>query len=134
MRFSTLGLVVTFTLGILRAPPTAPLASFAQQPQGKVPWIGFLAETLSGQARRIEALRAGLRDRGYVEGKNIVIEFRSAEGNYDRLPELAAELARLKVDVLVAFGSKAVLAAKRASPARSLAALGSGLLTVLVSQ
>ena len=95
----------------------APLTSFAQQPQGKIPRIGFLiAETLSGQASRVEALRAGLRDRGYAEGKNIAIEVRSADGMYDRLPELAGELARLKVDVLVAFGSKAVLAAKRATP------------------
>jgi putative ABC transport system substrate-binding protein len=94
----------------------APLASFAQQPQEKVPRIGFLiAETLSGQASRVEALRAGLRDRGYVEGKNIAIEFRLAEGNYDRLPELAAELARLKVDVLVTFGIKALVAAKGAT-------------------
>ncbi len=116
MRLRTLGLVVTFALGIPLAPPAAPLASFAQQPQGKGPRIGFLiSETLSGQAGRVEALRTSLRDRGYVEGKNIAIEFRSAEGNYDRLPELAVELARLKVDVLVAFGSKAVLAAKRAT-------------------
>ena len=94
----------------------APLASFAQQPQGKVPRIGFLiSETLSGQASRVEALRAGLRDRGYVEGKNIAIEFRSAEGKYDRLPALAAELTRLTVDVVVAFGIKAVVAAKNAT-------------------
>jgi putative ABC transport system substrate-binding protein len=94
----------------------APLAVLAQQ--GKIPRIGFLiSETLSGQANRnrIEALRAGLRELGYVEGKNIVIEFRSADGNYERLSELAAELVRLKVDVLVAFGSKAVLAAKGAT-------------------
>ena len=92
----------------------APLVSWAQRP--KVPWVGFLIpETPSGQASRIEALRAGLRDHGYVEGKNIVIEIRSADGNYDRLPELAAELASLKVDVIVAFGTKAVSAAKRAT-------------------
>ena len=111
MRLGSIALLVTFGLVLL----AAPLAVEAQQP-GKVPRIGFLiAETLSGQASRVEALRAGLRDRGYVEGKSIAIEFRSADGNYDRLPELAAELARLKVDVLVAFGSKAVLAAKRAT-------------------
>ena len=52
---------------------------------------------------------------GYVEGKNIAIEIRSADGNYDRLPGLAAELASLKVDVIVAFGTKAVSAAKRAT-------------------
>jgi putative ABC transport system substrate-binding protein len=92
-----------------------PLASFAQQP-GQVPRIGFLiSETLSGTSSRVEALRAGLRNFGYVEGKNIAIEYRPADGNYNRLPELAAELVRLKVDVLVAFGSKAVLAAKAAT-------------------
>ena len=91
-----------------------PLASFAQEHSAKIARIGFLiAEPLSGQASRAESLRAGLRDLGYIEGKNITIEIRSADGHYDRLPELAAELARLKVDVLVAFGAKAVLAAKR---------------------
>ncbi|HZY31029.1 MAG TPA: ABC transporter substrate-binding protein [Candidatus Methylomirabilis sp.] len=104
MRFRSIVLIATLALGIPLAPPAAPLASFAQQPQGKIPRIGFLiAETLSGQASRVEALRAGLRDLGYVEGKGIAIEVRSADGNYDRLPELAAELTRLKVDVLVAF-------------------------------
>lgn len=103
-------------MALLAGALAAPLASFAQQPQEKVPRIGFLiAETLSGQASRVEALRAGLRERGYVEGKNIAIEFRLAEGNYDRLPELAAELARLKVDVLVTFGIKALVAAKGAT-------------------
>jgi len=92
-----------------------PLAAFAQQPM-RINRIGFLlAETISGQASRVEALRAGLRDFGYVEGKNIVIEVRSAEGSYDRLPELAAELVRLKLDVLVAFGAKAVEACRRAT-------------------
>ena len=107
-----LTLVVTLALALF----AAPLAAFAQQPQEKVPRIGFLiAETLSGQASRVEALRAGLRDRGYVEGQTIAIEVRSADGNYARLPKLAAELARLKVDVLVAFGIKAVVAAKHAT-------------------
>ena len=104
-----------FVLALGVSALAAPLVSFAQQ-QRKVPRIGFLmSETLFAQESRIEALRAGLRDRGYVEGKNIVIEIRSAEGNYDRLPELAAELASLKVDVMVAFGEKAVSAAKRAT-------------------
>jgi putative ABC transport system substrate-binding protein len=93
----------------------APLASLAQQ-SGKVPRIGLLIpETPSVEASRIEALRAGLRDRGYVEGSNMAIELRSAEGNYDRLSELAAELAKLKVDVIVAFGTKAVSAAQHAT-------------------
>ena len=92
-----------------------PLVSFGQQ-TGKVPRIGLLmSETLPAQASRVEALRIGLRDHGYVEGKNIAIEMRSAGGDYDRLPELAAELAKLKVDVIVAFGGKAGAAAKRAT-------------------
>jgi putative ABC transport system substrate-binding protein len=103
-------------LALLAGALVAPLAAFAQQAQGTAPRIGFLiSETLSGQASRVEALRAGLRDRGYVEGESIAIEVRSADGHYDRLPELAAELTRLKVDVLVAFGIKAVVAAKHAT-------------------
>ncbi len=116
----------------------SPLA-VAQQHSRKVPRIGFLiSETLSGQASRVETLRAGLRDHGYVEGQTIAIEIRSADGNYDRLPELAAELTRLKVDVLVAFGIKAVVAAKRATttipivvPATTSDLVGMGLISSL---
>ena len=94
----------------------APQASLAQPPLAKLARIGFLiSETLPGQASRIEALRGGLRDFGYIEGKNIAIEIRSAEGNYDRLPALAAELAGLKIHVLVAFGIKALAAASSAT-------------------
>jgi putative ABC transport system substrate-binding protein len=76
----------------------------AQQPT-KVPRIGFLtAPSPSVQADRTEAFRQGLRELGYVEGKNIVIEWRYAEGKLDRLPALAAELVRLKVDVIVSGG------------------------------
>jgi len=76
----------------------------AQQPT-KVPRIGYLSGSgLSVLAARIEAFRQGLRDLGYVEGKNIIIEWRSAEEKFDRLPELAAELVRLKVDVIVSPG------------------------------
>jgi len=114
-------------------------SSFAHQAEGKVPRIGFLiSETLSDQASRIEALRAGLRERGYAEGKDIAIEIRSAEGNYDRLPGLAAELAALKVDVLVAFGIKALAAATRVTktipiviPATSSDPVAMGLVTSL---
>jgi putative ABC transport system substrate-binding protein len=88
-----------------------PVASIAQR--SGIPRVGFLiSETLSGQASRINAVRAGLRELGYTEGKDIVIESRTADGHYDRLPGLAAELVRLKVDVLVAFGAKAVVAAR----------------------
>jgi len=104
-------LIVALGAGAL----AAPLGSLAQQ-KGKVWRIGFLgAATASGSARRVEALRAGLRDLGYVEGKNIVIDFRWAEGNYERLPQLAAELVRLKVDVLVTAGTPSILAAKSAT-------------------
>jgi putative ABC transport system substrate-binding protein len=73
----------------------------AQQPK-KVPRIGYLGSIpLSAFVSRIEAFREGLRELGYVEGKNIVIEWRSAEGKLDRLPALAAELVRLKVDIIV---------------------------------
>lgn len=93
----------------------APLAAEAQQ-AGKVYRIGFLGSTsASAYASQVEAFRAGLRDLGYVEGKNIVMEFRWAEGNYAQLPELAAELVRLKPDVLVTHGPPGALAAKRAT-------------------
>jgi putative tryptophan/tyrosine transport system substrate-binding protein len=91
-----------------------PLASRAQQPT--MPVIGFLgALSAPDWVSQTDALRAGLRDLGYVEGKNIVIEFRWAQGNYDRLPDLAAELVRLKVDVLVAYGTPATRAAIQAT-------------------
>jgi putative ABC transport system substrate-binding protein len=87
----------------------------AQQPKN-VPQIGFLGFTsLSGIAARIEAFRQGLRELGYVDGKNIVIEYRSAEGKLDRLSELAAELVRLKVDVIVTSGPSVTRAVKEAT-------------------
>src|SRR6266550_2605607 len=73
----------------------------AQQP-GKIPRIGLLGNSAFTNPARNEAFRQGLRDLGYVEGKTIVIEWRYAEGKPDRLPVLAAELVRLKVDVIVA--------------------------------
>ena len=76
----------------------------AQQPT-KIPRIGYLGgASLSAIPERIEALRQGLRELGYVEGKNIAIEWRWAEGKLDRLPDLAAELVRLKVDIIVSAG------------------------------
>ena len=94
----------------------APLSSFAQQPQAKIPRIGFLGVAdPTAWSPRVDAFRAGLRDLGYVEGKNITIEFRFAEGRYDRLPALAAELVRLKVDVIVTHSVPGALAAKQAT-------------------
>lgn len=84
--------------------------------QAKVRRIGFLlSETPAAEAFRADALRAGLRERGYAEGKNLAIEVRSADGKYDRLPALAAALVRANVEVLVAFGSKAAVAAHDAT-------------------
>jgi putative ABC transport system substrate-binding protein len=87
----------------------------AQQPT-KIPRIGYLAlGSPSGNPFRIEAFRQGLRELGYVEGKNIIIEYRYAEGKFDRHPALAAELVRLKVDVIVTAGPPSTRAAKEAT-------------------
>ena len=87
----------------------------AQQP-AKVPRIGYLSvSSPSAMSTRTEAFRQGLRELGYVEGKNIVIEWRSAEGKRDRLPSLAAELVRLKVDVIVTAGPPATRSTKEAT-------------------
>ena len=86
----------------------------AQQP-AKIPRIGFLALAASIDSTRREAFREGLRALGYMEGKNVVIEWRYAEGKLDRLSELAAELVRLKVDVIVTAGPAPTRAAKGAT-------------------
>ena len=87
----------------------------AQQPT-KIPRIGYLGfGSPSTIPARIEAFRQGLRELGYVEGKNIFIEWRHAEGNADRLPSLAAELLRIKVDVIVTNGPYSTRAAKKAT-------------------
>src|SRR5438046_564840 len=87
----------------------------AQQP-GKIPRIGHLnAPSLFALAGRTEAFRQGLRELGYLEGKNIVIEYRYAEGKLDRLSALAAELVRLKVDIIVSTGPTVTRAAKEAT-------------------
>ncbi len=95
---------------------TVPFEAYAQQPAATIPRIGFLGvSTPAAWTTRVDAFRAGLRDLGYVEGKNIAIEFRFAQGQYDRLPELAAELVRLKVDVIVTHSAPGALAAKQAT-------------------
>ena len=94
----------------------APLACFAQQQRSKVARIGLLeATSASTDAKWREAMIAGLSALGYVEGKNIIIEYRWAEGNYERLAGLAAELAQLKVDVIVAASVVAIRAAQQAT-------------------
>ncbi|PYM52979.1 MAG: ABC transporter substrate-binding protein, partial [Candidatus Rokuibacteriota bacterium] len=95
---------------------TAPLAAEAQQ-AGRVPRIDFLSLTSpSDRPPLLDAFRQGLRELGWVEGQNIVIDYRYAEGRVDRLPDLAAELVRLKVDLIVASaGTQAATAAKNAT-------------------
>src|SRR5229473_7251338 len=98
------------TGGIVAAPFTAE----AQQ-AAKIARIGYLVLNLAANPHLTEAFRQGLRDLGYVEGRNVVIEYRDAEGKFERLPALAAELVALKVDVIVAGGTPAALAAKQAT-------------------
>ncbi len=105
----TIGVTLSIALALL----AAPLAAEAQQP-AKVHRIGFLRGT-SPQASWFEAFRQGLRELGYIEGQNIAIEQRYAHGVLDRLPGLAAELVRLKVDVIVVGGTPDAKAAKAAT-------------------
>jgi ABC-type uncharacterized transport system substrate-binding protein len=103
------GLIIT--LGLL----LAPLAAEAQQ-AGKVYRVGVLETTsLASNAASFDAVRRGLREHGYVEGQNLAIEYRSADGRAERFPGLAADLVRLKVDVIVTRGTPAALAAKHAT-------------------
>jgi putative ABC transport system substrate-binding protein len=108
---TTAALILALAFGLL-APPHAGTS----QAPAKVYRIGVLgAATASGYARQIEAFRQGLRDLGYVEGKNVVLEYRWAEGRYGRLPGLAAELVRLKPDLLLTHGTPGTRAAKQAT-------------------
>jgi putative ABC transport system substrate-binding protein len=105
------------TLLALVAFGARPTASFAQ-PSGKVWRIGFLdlgSRQSAVDAGRFDALITGMREHGYAEGRNLVFEARNADGNVDRLDVLAADLVRLKVDVIVTFGAAASHAAQRAT-------------------
>jgi len=104
MRLHTVGLVLmlAFALSIF----VAPLAVNAQPPT-QVPRIGYLKGGM-GNTGTFEAFQQGLRDHGYVEGQNIVIEYRAAEGRGERLPELAADLVRLRVEVIVTSGPQPI--------------------------
>ncbi|MBI2183191.1 MAG: ABC transporter substrate-binding protein [Deltaproteobacteria bacterium] len=105
---------------------TASLAQ-AQQPK-KVPRIGYLSQLdPAREFARAEAIRLALRERGYIEGQNIASEYRYAEGKFDRLPELAAELVRLKVDIIVVAGARpAIRAAKNATKTIPIVMTGAG--------
>src|SRR6185436_3273201 len=132
MRVVRAGLIVAAFLLTL----AGPLAAEAQQ-AAKVARIGYLSTSLAANPHLEEAFRQGLRDLGYVEGRNVVIEYRDAEGKRERLPALAAELVALKVDVIVAPGPPHALAAKQVTRtipivfATAADAVGSGLVTSL---
>src|SRR2546428_12431186 len=103
---SAIGFIITLALSLLAAPLAA-----AAQPAGKVWRIGFLGYS---SGRIPEPFREGLRDLGYVEGQNIVLESRGPEGHIDRLPDLAAELVRANVDLIVTMGTPGTRPAKQA--------------------
>src|SRR5215204_6376975 len=93
----------------------------AQQP-AKVRRIGFLSPTSADS--RVEAFRQGLRELGYEEGRNITMEYRWANGRFEQLPDLAMELVRLKVDILVAVVTQASIAAKKATSTIPIVMIG----------
>jgi putative ABC transport system substrate-binding protein len=107
-----IGLRLAFSITLLVGGLFNPVAAEAQQ-AAKIARLGYLALNLAAAPHLPEAFRQGLRDLGYVEGRNVVIEYRAAEGKPERLPALAAELVALKVDVIFAGGgTPAALAAK----------------------
>jgi putative ABC transport system substrate-binding protein len=107
MKLIDAGLIVALTLGMLTSLPAAD----AQQ-SGKIPRVGVLSPSADFF---LNAFRQGLRELNYIEGRNISLEYRSADGRADRLPDLAAELVRLKVDVMVTITPPGVRAAKQAT-------------------
>jgi len=107
----TFVIVVAFTISAL----VTPSASSAQ-PRGHVPRVGYLGTSSAAlEPELVKAFREGLREHGYVEGQNILIEYRWAEGNYQRFPDLIADLLKLKVDVILTSGTPGAWAAKRAT-------------------
>lgn len=123
-------------IGLLSALSVAwPIAARSQQASTHRVRLGFLgAASAKGYAPEVDALRAGLRDLGYSEDKNLIIDFRWAEGKYDRLPELARELVGLNVDVLVTHGTPGALAAEKATSTIPIVAItGDPIATGIVS-
>ncbi len=115
-------LIVALALAI----HAAPLAADAQQP-AKMPRIGFLGNSTAAlEANLVGPFREGLRDLGYVEGRDVLIEYRWAEGKYERFPALIGELIALKVDVIVTAGTPAALAVQKAAPSIPLVMVAVG--------
>ena len=122
VRLIKVRLIVTLALSILSWSPPAQ----AQQPK-KVPRVGFLGNSTTAlEANLIGPFREGLRDLGYVEGKNILIEYRWAEGKYERFPALIAELIASKIEVIVTAGTPASLAVKKATTSIPLVMIAVG--------
>jgi putative ABC transport system substrate-binding protein len=122
VRISLRIFVVVLTLGLF----AVPLAAQMQAPR-KVPRVGYVFTRVSSADQRLwDTARQGLRDLGYVEGQSITLEVRWAEGRSERLPELVAELVRLKVDVLVVASTPGALAAKNATRMIPIVFLGVG--------
>jgi len=121
MRLRTIGLISTLALGLI----AGPLPAEAQQ-AGKVYRIGYLSPVdPATESTRAEAIRQALRELGYIEGQNIATEYRYAEGKANRYPELAAELVRLKVDIIVVAGKgRLILAAKNATKTIPIVMMG----------
>jgi len=116
-------IILTMLANVIRALVNL---SEAQQPK-KVPRIGYLISSEPARESRFEAIRLALRELGYIEGENISSEYRYAEGKLDRLPELAAELVRLKVDIIVATGGGPVIQApKNATKTIPIVMVGQG--------
>jgi len=114
-----------FLLTSLAGVLAAPLAAEAQQTT-KVWRIGYLGYGYATEARDLEAFRQRLRDLGYVEGKNLVIESRVVESSFERLPALAAELVGLKLDAVAAYGNATILALKRATQTIPIVMIAAG--------
>jgi putative ABC transport system substrate-binding protein len=106
--------LITLIGGALASPIGLPLAARAQKPE-RMPRIGLLLHLSPGPSTEIDAFRQGLRELGYIEGRNITIDYRFASGQVERLPELAAELVHLKPDVIVTPTTPASVAAKQAT-------------------
>jgi putative ABC transport system substrate-binding protein len=122
MRLRAIGLMVILALGLL----VAPRAAEAQQ-AGKAYRIGVLERTsMAVNAASFDAFRRGLQELGYVEGQNLVIEYRSADGRDERFPDLATELVRLQVDLFLTRGTPAALAAKQATGTIPVVMMGTG--------
>ena len=115
-------LLVTLALGLLVAPLTA-----EAQPASRLPRIGFLGNSTAAlEANLVGPFREGLRDLGYVEGKNILLEYRWAEGKYERFPELISDLLQLPVEMIVTAGTPASLAVKKATTSIPLVMMAVG--------